>query len=292
METIKTISLELAAVHAYLCADGYVVKNKPPQKQKFYRLALRNTQIELLEDFNSSFFSVFKKSPLLSKGLDRSVVNSKELYYYFTKKFGSFYSSEWRMPSYPMSESALACWLRAFFDCEAWLELQTRKNRAIHLQCINLQGLKQVKKSLRRLKITSKIKKVNKRNIYCLSVFGRGNLIKFQEKINFLHPRKKQKLQEVLRDFEDYNWVLPDEPMALLEWLCNRIKTKNSYRIRVCSKKRKNLVVLKRALARFFDIYSRISNSRFNGYGARYFELVVSRKKSLDKLKKLLNSQV
>jgi DNA mismatch repair ATPase MutL len=49
----------LAALHGYLSGDGYVIKNPPTQKQKYYLIALRNTEEKLLLDFqeNSKKFS-------------------------------------------------------------------------------------------------------------------------------------------------------------------------------------------------------------------------------------------
>ena len=59
METIKTFNSDLAALHGYLCSDGYVISHKPTSKRKFYKVALRNTEKVLLEDFQSKFNAVF-----------------------------------------------------------------------------------------------------------------------------------------------------------------------------------------------------------------------------------------
>ena len=53
----------LAAVHAYLCADGYVIKNSEAQKQKYYMIGFRNTNLILLKDFQDKFEKVFGVKP-------------------------------------------------------------------------------------------------------------------------------------------------------------------------------------------------------------------------------------
>ena len=65
MERIKTIDTDLAAIHGYLCADGYVITHAPNSKRKYYRLGLRNTELVLLSDFQSKFFRAVVEIPLL-----------------------------------------------------------------------------------------------------------------------------------------------------------------------------------------------------------------------------------
>jgi len=54
----------LAAVHAYLCADGYVVKSKNP-KYKYFHIGFRNTNLILLKDFQEKFEKAFGLKPYL-----------------------------------------------------------------------------------------------------------------------------------------------------------------------------------------------------------------------------------
>ena len=53
---------DLAAVHAYLCADGYVIRN-PKGKSKYYYIGFRNMNTFLLDDFERRFFNYFKIKP-------------------------------------------------------------------------------------------------------------------------------------------------------------------------------------------------------------------------------------
>jgi hypothetical protein len=45
---------DLAKIHAYLCGDGCVSKNKKENKHKYYKIDFRNTNLVLLKDFQSS----------------------------------------------------------------------------------------------------------------------------------------------------------------------------------------------------------------------------------------------
>ena len=75
----------LAIVHAYLCADGYVIKNPPTQKNKYYYIGFRNTNQKLLKDFQKRFKKYFKVKPRLIKG-ERCIVQNKETYENLVKK--------------------------------------------------------------------------------------------------------------------------------------------------------------------------------------------------------------
>src|SRR3990172_3112733 len=112
------IDENLAAIHAYLCADGYVTRNPPTQKNKYYRIALRNTNLILLRDFQNKFEKIFSIRPHIRED-GRCEIGSREIYEKLTKQFGSFYSWEWKMPE--LSEKLSKIWLRAYFDCEGWV---------------------------------------------------------------------------------------------------------------------------------------------------------------------------
>ena len=127
----------LAAVHAYLCADGYVIKNPKTQKQKYYMIGFRNTNLTLLKDFQEKFEKVFGIKPYLIEG-ERCRIGNKEIYGLLTKEFGSFYSWEWRMPK--LNKKLMKIWLRAYFDCEGWVTCKSHQNRMIGADCVNEKG--------------------------------------------------------------------------------------------------------------------------------------------------------
>lgn len=278
----------LAAIHGYLCADGYVIKNSEKQKLKYYRLGLRNTNLTLLKDFQEKFFNYFKIEPHLYPG-QRCQLGSKQIYNILTKEFGSFYSKEWKMPN--LSPPLRKIWLRSYFDCEGWVFCKTHQNRHIGVDSINESGLNQVRIELERLGIKVIKKENKKRKIFRLLIYGKNNLNLFKDNIGFLHPEKKEKLNKAILDFMNYKWKINKTTIKYL--IIEKAKVKKPYIIRICSKEETNLKQIAELLENQFNIqFDSIKiNERFNGLGNRYFELSISRKSEVIKLigRKLIN---
>jgi len=277
----------LTAIHAYLCADGYVIKNPPFQKQKYYRIGLRNMNLILLKDFQNKFEKVFKVIPHLRKE-GRCEKGSKEIYGTLINRFGSFHSNEWEMPS--LNNKLSKKWLRTFFDCEGWVFCKSHQNRHIGLETINEKGLIQMIESLDKIGIKT-IKKVNKkRQIHRIFIYGKENLIKFKEKIGFLHPEKKEKLDNAIKDFVEYKWEFPKKERELKIFIKQRLKEKvrikKPYYARIISKEKENLKKLKNYLKKFYNLESLLYKS-INGMGMVYYELNINKKKCVQKLIKL-----
>ena len=277
----------LAIIHAYLCADGYVIKNPKNQKQKYYRIGFRNTNLVLLKDFQERFEKVFNLKPRLVEG-ERSEIGSKEIYEKLTKEFGSFYSKEWKVPELKKGFSNF--WLRTFFDCEGWVFCRTRQNRHIGLDTINEKGLDKIIIELNKLGIKTIKKENKKRKMFRIFIYGEENLKKFQNKIGFLHPGKKKKLQETLNDFVKYEWIFPKEDKKCKEFVKNKLKEKirikKPHYIRIISKEEANLSKLKFYLHKFYAVES-LLNKRKNGIGTTYYELTINKKEEIKKLIKL-----
>ncbi len=268
----------LSAIHAYLCADGYVIRN-PEGKSKYYYIGFRNMCNELLVDFEMRFFSEFGVKPRRCKD-GRTVVQRKELYFIFTKDY-SYYSREWILPK--LSKKNLAFWLRAFFDCEGWVHNRNAVDRHIGLDSVNYKGILQIKKALEKFGINSKFKK--KENIYRLLIYGKENLINYEKKIGFLHPKKKNILGQAIESYVDYNWKF-NSKKDVLDFLRDRIKCQK--RIRICSKYRKNVELLSKLLFDYLDVKSKIYGPCYNGNGTKFYELCVSRKGDGGRMKNLL----
>ena len=275
----------LSAIHAYLCADGYIIKNPPKQKNKYYYIGLRNTNLVLLKDFQEKFKKYFGVNPRLIEG-ERCVVQKKELYEKLVKRFESFYSREWNMPK--LNKNLSKIWLRSFFDCEGWVFCKSRQNRHIGLDSINEKGIDQIRESLEKLKIKT-IKKVNeKRGMYRILIYGKDNLKRFEKEIGFLHPNKKIRLKKVLEDFIKYKWIFPEEKLErfIKKKLKEKIRIKKPYYIRIISKEKINLKRLKKELNKIFEIDSKFYK-RINGLGTIYYELNINKKEDITKLIKL-----
>lgn len=275
----------LASIHAYLCADGYVIKNSERQKKKFYIIGFRNTKLKLLKDFQTRFEKYFGKLPRLVEG-ERCYLNSKELYNKITKKFGSFYSWEWTMPR--LNKKLSCIWLRAFFDCEGWVFCKTHQNRNIGLDSVNEKGLNQVIESLRKLGIKTIKRFSAKKGIFRILIYGKENLVKFERKINFLHPNKSKKLRLAIEDYVNYEWDFPEKENEQKKFiktiLVSKGKIKKGRRIiRIISNKEKNLSKLNKGLKKFFGINSKIYKMK-NGFGTIYYELDIKGKGDIQSL--------
>lgn len=188
---------DLSTIHAYLCADGYVIKNPETQKHKYYYIGFRNQNTVLLKDFQRRFKKIFGIKPYICKD-GRCRIQSKEIFEKLTKNF-IYYSSGWKMPF--LSKENLKLWLRAFFDCEAWVEVQKTKSRAIRLECVNKKGLEQIKNALEVFGIFSSIKEKKGRKIWRLNICGKDDLQKFKKSIGFLHPNKSKRVIEALESY-------------------------------------------------------------------------------------------
>ncbi len=259
----------LAAVHSYLCGDGYVTRNSANQKHKYYHIGFRNTNSVLLRDFQNKFRKYFGILPRLVKK-ERCIIQNKLIYTRLVNDFKSFYSKDWVLPSLP--KRLLKFWIRAFFDCEAWVELQKGKNRAIRADSINQAGLTDVSLALKSLGIISTIR--GGKGMYRLSICGRDDLIKFRNKIGFLHPRKKIKLIEVLDSYKEYTWNIPNHKKLILRFLSNRGRLrKDRCEIRLFSIKRKNLERLKYKL-NSFNINSKVFGP-WHSKHSKYYVLII-----------------
>ncbi|MCH8328878.1 MAG: hypothetical protein IIB81_00625, partial [Nanoarchaeota archaeon] len=168
----------LSIIHSYLCADGYVIKNPETQKSKYYYIGFRNMNETLLEDFETNFYQFFKIKPRRCKD-GRSVVQNKGLYYLLTKDF-SYYSREWKLPD--LDKDNLRYWLRAFFDCEGWVE-NYNSSRMVRLDCCNKKGTESIKKALENLDINSTLKKRTGRTIWRISICDKKSLRTFKKEI-------------------------------------------------------------------------------------------------------------
>ena len=264
----------LSAIHGYLCGDGYVIKNPETQNHKYYHIGFRNTNEILLKDFQKKFQTIFRLKPHITNE-GRCRIQNKDIYHFLTKKY-SYYSYEWELPT--LSQQNLRFWLRAFFDCEGWVENQPRKSRLIGLDCCNEFGILSIRDSLEKLGIKSQVKKKSNRTIWRIAICGLHNLKRFQKEVNFLHPEKKSKLSEAINSYQDYIWEIPTSKSGVLKLIEQKGRIRKSRaEIRFISIKRKNLTNLAKAL-NTYQMPSKLFGPWKNNSGSKYYCLVIKEK--------------
>ncbi|MBU0456585.1 MAG: LAGLIDADG family homing endonuclease [Nanoarchaeota archaeon] len=264
---------DLAAIHGYLCGDGYVIKNPNTQKHKYYHIGFRNINEAILKDFQSKFTKFFGITPIITNE-SRCRIQNKEIYMLLTNDF-SYYSYKWELPK--LSRKCLKFWLRAFFDCEGWVENQPAKSRLIGLDCCNEFGLYSVQKALDKLNISSQIKKRKNKTIWRLTICGMVTLKKFQKSIGFLHPEKKAKLKEAINSYVNYDWFLPDSKKELFKFVKKKGKLRKSKdELIFISIKKKNLRNLKKALNKY-QIKSKLFGPWKSSTSSKYYSLVIKK---------------
>jgi hypothetical protein len=274
----------LAALHGYLCADGYVSRNLPHQKHKYYIIGLRNQNLTLLNDFQKKFYAVFSEKPKLIEN-ERCHMYSKEIYYKLIP-LGPFHSNNWVFPELP--KNLLKYWLRAFFDCEGWVIAKKAKDRRVAAESINQAALQKIRQELlKKFGIHSSFYVKKKKNIAGLHIYGKENLIKFQKDIGFLHPDKSRKLNNAITSYVEYEWIFPTENKKSKEYLdsliTKRAKIKKPHTIRFSSIIETNIDKLKKKILIHHNIESN-KYLRVNGQGRTYYELAIYKENDSKKL--------
>ena len=178
-----------------------------------------------------------------------------------------------------MNKEQAARWLRAFFDCEGWVWVRKAKNRAIGTDSVNHKGLQQVANLLKEhFDISTSIRPRSNRDTATLCIYGKDQLIKFEEEIGFLHPFKKKRLRESIETYVNYNWDFSKGSNKIIK---EKARTRKPYTVRLMSILKENLDRVKQELETF-GIESKIRKA-VNGQGRIYYELSSYGRENLDK---------
>lgn len=284
---------DLAAIHGYLCGDGYISSRNLEPCIKF-----TNTNLKLVKDFKKRIESLWNIKHRITI---KKVKNKKDLYCYSaTKKeiyeelikYGPYHTENWEIPIKYLDRKGLRLWLRAFFDCEAWLQFRPHQTRTIAIHSLNHNGLIQIQKQLKDVfNINSVVTKRKTRNISYLGIYGKDDLIKFQKEINFLHDEKRKKLKNIINSYTVYIWQFPKEPDKLKKFIKNLIRKRARSKlckgrpiyVRLFSIIEGNLKKLAKNLDNLYGIKSKIYRS-VNGNGTVYYELSIQDIYSIKKM--------
>ncbi len=197
-----------ARLCAYLAGDGAVLK-RPAKKSKNsifrYDIAFFPDNLKMAENFSSAFYALYGKRLRIiqDKKYNYLVLRcSSKIVYFDLIKICKFKSLEWNVPfDFLSTDSMKTEWLRAFFDCEAYVG----KNR-INLQSVNKKGIYGIKKLLKILGIeTSRVYEYKRKQKtwnmnYILELRGKTELKNYLNLIGFNHSLKQQKLAQQCGD--------------------------------------------------------------------------------------------
>jgi len=158
-------------------------------KSFFISLGIRQTQITLIKREDANFLIIRSSvlAHLFNKILDVSIGKKNEL----------------NIPDFILSDTKLSiAAVRGAFDAEG--SVTFTGSRRISITSNSKQWLFQIKQILERLRIESRIvEEKSKREvpIYTLLIFHKSNLKKFLKIVSPLHPKRRDKLNEILNNY-------------------------------------------------------------------------------------------
>jgi len=158
------------------------------------------------------FIKVFKKAIEKSFGIKAKlhwdncykiwhvIVCSKDLANYFRSLNVSFEEENWRVPQFikTSNKDIKIAYLKGVFDSQGGVNFVSNKTRNINLRSYNSRGLIEIQSLLENIGIKSSLLDKNRR----LYIFGRDNMKKFQESINFSIKRRRDKLKQLFKSYK------------------------------------------------------------------------------------------
>ncbi len=189
---------EEARIAAHVCGDGWltqyleknslqIVKGRRYRRKRIrYVIGYCNNEKILLNQFERDMMRVFGVKPIRVRTELR--FKSKRIHNRI-KNLGGGKSKEWYISKeiFNSNKKNKIEWLRAFFDDESTVT----KYRSIRIKSVNLNGLKQIRRLLLKLKINSHITGKNIDNTWYLNLI-KPNSIKYYNLIGFNHPSKNK----------------------------------------------------------------------------------------------------
>ena len=191
---------EKARLIGYVMGDGSITANDSPSKGSHHDIRFYPDDLQMVNLFVKDFEKLYLKKPVIRKLKNYfSVYSSSKPAWEDLKRLGDFTSLNWEFPYSLLSKEEKIEWLRAMFDCEAYVD--TKKKR-ISFQTVSKQGASSVQNLLKEFGISSKIYIYKRKNPkwntnYLLFVSGKENVYNFSEKIGFNHSLKKKKLSRI-----------------------------------------------------------------------------------------------
>ena len=183
-----------ARIIGYLIGDGSVFIRKEKRGTMRYEFSFYPDNVAMLNSFldSISLFYGLTPKPRIEKNYFQVKISNKAIVEDLLRQ-GEFKSTTWSIPSLS-SEKEIEEFLRAYFDCEAYVSRQ-----AIRVESVNKVGLIHVKQLLLQFGISSKMYQYERKNKnwntnHILCIFSYENRKRFLTKIGFYHSKKQEKL--------------------------------------------------------------------------------------------------
>ncbi len=195
-------SLLKIRIIAYLQGDGSVsIRTEPRSKKVHYDIAFYPDNYKVARIFVDSYKKVYGKT-----------LNIEPLENHFRVRVGhrlackdllsitTFDSLRWKIPFELMNVSSKKReWIRAFFDCEAYVGKST-----IVVQSVNKSGLNQVRLLLHEFAVDCKVYEYHRKQKHwntnhLLVISNQISRHNFLKRVGFNHPLKQHKLEVMCR---------------------------------------------------------------------------------------------
>lgn len=197
-ENHQKFLIERARLIGFLMGDGCLNSPiKSQNKTQHHDITFYPDDLKLAEIFAKDFKKLYIKEPKIKELKNYYVVfvSCKPAWDHL-RNIAKFSSLNWEFPKILSSKEEKIGWLRAMFDCEAYV---CNKRNRISFQTISKSGAESIKKLLEEFEIYSRIYIYERKNPkwktnYLLFISGKENIIKFNNLVSFNHPAKKVKL--------------------------------------------------------------------------------------------------
>lgn len=193
-------SKEKARIIGFIMGDGSITFDDSSSKGNHHDLRFYPDNIDVANIFINDFEKLYLKKPNLRKLKNYFILHvSSKPAWEDLKKFGDLSSLKWKFPKGLSSKEEKIEWLKAIFDCEAYVSI---KKKNISFQTVSKRGIVSVQNLLKEFEIDSKIYNYKRKNPkwntnYLLFILGKENIYKFKQKIGFNHPLKKEQLDKI-----------------------------------------------------------------------------------------------
>lgn len=191
---------EKARIIGFIMGDGSI--NSSDRNGHHHDIRFYPDNLRVAKIFMRDFEYLYLKKPKLKKLKNYfSLHISSKPAWEDLRKIGDFSSLKWEFPKILFSEEEKIEWLKAIFDCEAYVNV---KKKNINFQTVSKKGIISIQNLLKELGIESKIYPYKRNNPkwninYLLFIWGKANIYNFAQRVGFNHSLKKKKLKNISR---------------------------------------------------------------------------------------------